>query len=44
MAIVYDQHGDRPSARFGHTTTRISRTTVVLFGGATGGKYILFFQ
>lgn len=33
--------GDVPMARFGHTITLVSKTKVVLFGGATGdtGKY-----
>ena len=33
--------GDIPLARFGHTITIVSKTKVVLFGGATGdtGKY-----
>ena len=33
--------GDIPQARFGHTITIVSKTKVVLFGGATGdtGKY-----
>ena len=34
-------YGDIPMARFGHTITLVSKTKVVLFGGATGdtGKY-----
>ena len=34
-------NGDIPQARFGHTITLVSKTKVVLFGGATGdtGKY-----
>lgn len=34
-------YGDVPMARFGHTITLVSKTKVVLFGGATGdtGKY-----
>lgn len=34
-------YGDIPQARFGHTITLVSKTKVVLFGGATGdtGKY-----
>jgi hypothetical protein len=33
--------GDIPQARFGHTITLVSKTKVVLFGGATGdtGKF-----
>jgi len=33
--------GDIPQARFGHTITIVSKSKVVLFGGATGdtGKY-----
>ena len=36
-----DVYGDIPQARFGHTITLVSKTKVVLFGGATGdtGKY-----
>ena len=36
-----DVYGDVPMARFGHTITLVSKTKVVLFGGATGdtGKY-----
>jgi Galactose oxidase, central domain len=36
-----DVFGDIPQARFGHTITLVSKTKVVLFGGATGdtGKY-----
>ena len=36
-----DTYGDIPMARFGHTITLVSKTKVVLFGGATGdtGKY-----
>lgn len=34
-------NGDIPQARFGHTITIVSKSKVVLFGGATGdtGKY-----
>lgn len=37
------QHGDVPAPRFGHTTTLIGGTRVVLFGGATGdsGRYTI---
>jgi protein phosphatase len=36
-----DVYGDIPQARFGHTITLVSKTKIVLFGGATGdtGKY-----
>lgn len=36
-----DVFGEIPQARFGHTITLVSKTKVVLFGGATGdtGKY-----
>jgi Galactose oxidase, central domain len=36
-----DVYGEVPMARFGHTITLVSKTKVVLFGGATGdtGKY-----
>ena len=39
--IEVDVYGDTPQARFGHTITLVSKTKVVLFGGATGdtGKY-----
>ena len=38
-----DTFGEVPLARFGHTITQISKTKVVLFGGATGdtGKYVI---
>ena len=34
-------NGDVPQARFGHTITIVSKSKIVLFGGATGdtGKY-----
>ena len=34
-------NGEIPQARFGHTITIVSKSKVVLFGGATGdtGKY-----
>ena len=34
-------NGEVPQARFGHTITIVSKSKVVLFGGATGdtGKY-----
>ena len=34
-------NGEVPQARFGHTITSVSKSKVVLFGGATGdtGKY-----
>ena len=36
-----DVYGEVPQARFGHTITLVSKTKVVLFGGATGdtGRY-----
>ena len=36
-----DTSGNIPQARFGHTVTAISKTKVILFGGAIGdtGKY-----
>lgn len=36
-----DVNGEIPQARFGHTITIVSKSKVVLFGGATGdtGKY-----
>jgi len=38
-----DVYGEVPQARFGHTITLVSKTKVVLFGGATGdtGKYTM---
>jgi hypothetical protein len=35
--------GEVPLARFGHTITQVSKSKVILFGGATGdtGKYII---
>jgi hypothetical protein len=35
--------GDIPQPRFGHTTTVVNRSKVILFGGATGdtGKYCM---
>jgi len=35
--------GDTPQPRFGHTTTVVNRSKVILFGGATGdtGKYCM---
>mmetsp|Transcript_5084 Transcript_5084/g.11238 ORF Transcript_5084/g.11238 Transcript_5084/m.11238 type:complete len:855 (-) Transcript_5084:115-2679(-) len=37
------QHGDVPAPRFGHTTTLVGNTKVVMFGGATGdsGRYTI---
>jgi len=36
-------HGEVPCARFGHTTTALSKELVILFGGAIGdmGKYTM---
>jgi len=38
-----DTFGEVPLARFGHTITLVSKTKIVLFGGATGdtGKYVI---
>ena len=38
-----DTYGEVPLARFGHTITHVSKTKVILFGGATGdtGKYVI---
>lgn len=38
-----EQHGDVPLPRFGHTTTLVGGTRVILFGGATGdsGRYLI---
>lgn len=35
--------GEVPLARFGHTMTRVSKSKLVMFGGATGdsGKYVI---
>jgi hypothetical protein len=34
-------YGNAPQPRFGHTTTLVSKSKVILFGGATGdtGRY-----
>jgi protein phosphatase len=36
-------YGEVPLARFGHTITQVSKTKVMIFGGATGdtGKYMI---
>jgi len=41
MGENMEVYGDVPHARFGHTITLVSKTKVVLFGGATGdtGRY-----
>ena len=38
-----DTFGEVPLARVGHTITQVSKTKVILFGGATGdtGKYVI---
>lgn len=38
-----DTFGEVPLARFGHMITQVSKTKVILFGGATGdtGKYVI---
>jgi protein phosphatase len=38
-----DTFGEVPLARFGHTITQVSKSKVILFGGATGdtGKYVI---
>jgi len=35
--------GEVPLARFGHTITQVSKSKVILFGGATGdtGRYVI---
>ena len=40
---LYQTTGDIPTPRFGHSITPISRTKVILFGGATGdtGRYAI---
>lgn len=40
---VLEVRGDIPCARFGHTTTALSKELVILFGGAIGdmGKYTM---
>lgn len=37
VAVLDNQQGDVPLARFGHTTTYMGGSTVILFGGAIGG-------
>ena len=39
----FNTFGEVPLARFGHTMTQVSKSKVVLFGGATGdtGKYVI---
>lgn len=39
----YEFFGEIPAPRFGHTVTQITKTKVLLFGGATGdvGKYAI---
>lgn len=41
--VKEQQHGEVPAPRFGHTTTLIGNSRVVLFGGATGdsGRYTI---
>lgn len=41
--VKEQQHGDIPAPRFGHTTTLVGSSRVVLFGGATGdsGRYTI---
>lgn len=43
MITKVEVFGEVPLARFGHTITQISKSKIVLFGGATGdtGKYII---
>ena len=43
MQDKFETLGDKPQPRFGHTVTQISRSKVVLFGGAHGdaGKYTI---
>ena len=43
LFLAETQKGDVPSPRFGHTTTLVSDSTVILFGGATGegGSYTI---
>ena len=38
-----DAFGEVPLARFGHTITQISKSKIILLGGATGdtGKYVI---
>ena len=38
-----DTFGEVPLARFGHTIAQVSKSKVILFGGATGdtGKYVI---
>lgn len=41
--VKEQQHGEVPAPRFGHTTTLVGNSRVVLFGGATGdsGRYTI---
>mmetsp|Transcript_101111 Transcript_101111/g.324811 ORF Transcript_101111/g.324811 Transcript_101111/m.324811 type:complete len:842 (-) Transcript_101111:156-2681(-) len=41
--VKEQQHGEIPAPRFGHTTTLVGNSRVVLFGGATGdsGRYTI---
>jgi len=41
--VKEQQYGDVPAPRFGHTTTLVGQSRVVLFGGATGdsGRYTI---
>jgi len=41
--VKEQQNGDVPAPRFGHTTTLVGQSRVVLFGGATGdsGRYTI---
>ena len=41
--IRLEVFGQVPLARFGHTLTQVSKSKIILFGGATGdtGKYVI---
>ena len=43
MFGLVEVYGEVPLARFGHTVTQVSKSKVIMFGGATGdtGKYTI---
>lgn len=40
LGVVEAQRGDVPLARFGHTTTYMGNFSMIMFGGAVGGKFV----